>query len=90
MVNLPCPPCAVDYKKNMGAVNHHDQIVRNYAIDCKSKRWWVRMFVNVLDAIMVNADIVYRENFQIMNVPPPQFPPKPMPLTNLRLVSFTS
>ena len=90
MVNLPCPPCAVDYKKNMGAVNHHDQIVCNYAIDCKSKRWWVRMFVNVLDAIMVNADIVYRENFQIMNVPPPQFPPKPMPLTNLRLVSFTS
>ena len=83
-------PCAVDYKKNMGAVDRHDQIVCNYAIECKRKRWWVRMFVNVLDAIMVNADIVYWENIQIMNVPSPQFPPKPMSPTNLWLVSFTS
>ena len=70
MVNLPCPPCAVDYNKNMGAVHRHDQMVCNYAIVCKSKRWWVRMFVNVLDAIMVNAYIMYKGNFQIMNVPP--------------------
>ncbi|PFX31328.1 Tyrosine-protein kinase isoform SRK4 [Stylophora pistillata] len=77
-VNLPCPPCAVDYNKNMGAVDRHDQMVRNYAIDRKSRRWWVRMFVNFLDAIMVNAYIVYKENFRIMNMPPPQKPPKPL------------
>ena len=39
----------------------------------------MRMFVNFLDAIMVNAYIVYRENFPIMNMPPPRIPPKPMP-----------
>ena len=77
-VDLPCPPCAVDYNKNMGAVDRHDQMVRNYAIDRKSRRWWVRMFVNFLDAIMVNAYIVYKENFRIMNMPPPQKTPKPL------------
>lgn len=78
-MNLPCPPHAVDYNKDMGAVDCHDQMVRNYAIDRKSRRWWVRMFVNFLDAIMVNAYIVYKENFLIMNMPPPQIPPKPIP-----------
>ena len=24
---LPCPPCAVDYNKNMSAVDRHDQLV---------------------------------------------------------------
>ena len=77
-VNLPCPPCAVDYNKNMGAVDRHDQLVRNYAIDRKSRRWWGRMFVNFLDAIMVNAYIIYKENFKIMNMPAPQNPPQPL------------
>lgn len=63
----------------MGADDRHDQMVRNYAIDRKSRRWWVRMFVNFLDAVMVNAYIVYKEHFRIMNMPPPQIPPKPMP-----------
>lgn len=75
---MPCPPCAVDYNKNTGAVDRHDQMVRNYAIDRKSRRWWVRMFVNFLDAIMVNAYTVYKENFRIMNMPPPQKPIKPL------------
>ena len=39
----------------------------------KSRRWWVRMFVNFLDAIMVNAYIIiYKENFKIMNMSGPQ------------------
>ena len=73
---LPCRPCAVDYNKNMGAVDRHDQLVRNYAIDRKSRRWWVRMFVNFLGAIMVNAYIIYKENFKNMNMPAPEKPPK--------------
>ena len=73
---LPCRPCAVDYNKNMGAVDRHDQLVQNYAIDRKSRRWWVRMFVNFLGAIMVNAYIIYKENFKNMNMPEPEKPPK--------------
>ena len=71
---LPCPPCAVAYNKNMGAVDRHDQLVHNYTIDRKLRRWWVRMFVNFLDAIMVNAYIIYKENFKIMNMPSPENP----------------
>ena len=77
---LPCPPCAVDYNKNMGAADWHDQLVRNYAIDRKSMRWWVRMFVNFLDTIMVNAYIIYKENFKIMNMPAPVKSSKPLEL----------
>ena len=75
---LPCPPCAVDYNKNMSAVDRHDQLVRNYAIDRKSRRWWVRMFVNFLSPIIVNAYIIYKENFKNMNMPAPEKPPKPL------------
>ena len=77
-VILPSQPCAVNYNKNMGAIDRHDQLVRNYATDRKSRRWWVRMFVNFLDAIMVNAYIVYKANFKIMNMPAPQNPPNPL------------
>ena len=77
-VILPCPPCAVDYNKNMGAVDRYDQLVRNYAIDHKSRKWWVRMFVNFLDAIMVNAYIIYKENFKNMNMPAPEKSPRPL------------
>ena len=78
----------------MGAVDRHDQMVRNYAIDRKSRKWWVRMFVNFLDAIMVNAYIVYKENFQEVitsefdveevakHYEPQKFPPR-----NLELLS---
>lgn len=76
-LSLPCPPSAVCYNANMGAVDRHDQMVRSYAIDRKSQRWWVRLVVNFLDAIMVNAYIIYKENFKIMNMPQPQKPPQP-------------
>ena len=77
-VDLPCPPSAISYNANMGAVDRHDQMVRSYAIDRKSRRWWVRLFVSFLDAIVVNAYIIYKENFKIMNMPQPQKPPHPM------------
>ena len=38
----------------------------------KSRRWWVRMFVNFLDAIMVNAYIIYKKKSKIMNMSGPQ------------------
>ena len=44
----------------------------------KSRRWWVRMFVNFLDAIMVNAYIIYKENFKIMNMSGPQNHTQPL------------
>ena len=36
------------------------------------------MFVNLLDATMVNAYIIYKENFKNMNMPAPEKPPKPL------------
>ena len=38
----------------------------------------MRLFVNFLDVIMVNAYIIYKVNFKIMNMPQPEKPPHPM------------
>ena len=48
----------------MDAFDRQEQLVRNYAIDRKPMRRWVRMFVNFLDAIMMSAYIIYKENFK--------------------------
>ena len=42
------------------------------------RRWWVRTFVNFLGAIIVNAYIIYKENFKIMNTSAPQNPLNPL------------
>ena len=59
----------------MDAFDRQEQLVRNYAIDrnYKPMRWWVRMFVNILDAIMMNAHIIYKETFK-MNMTATQNP----------------
>lgn len=57
----------------MDAFDRQEQLVRNYAIDRKPMRWWERMFVNFLDAIMMNAYISYKENFK-MNMAATQNP----------------
>lgn len=57
----------------MDAFDRQEQLVRNYAIDRKPMRWWVRMFVNILDAIMMNAHIIYKETFK-MNMTATQNP----------------
>lgn len=49
----------------MDAFDRQEQLVRNYAIDRKPMRWWVRMFVNFLDAISMNAYIIYKEIFKM-------------------------
>ena len=62
----------------------------HYAVDRKSRRWWVRMFVNFLEAIMVNAYIIYNENFKIMNMPASENLQSHLNMTNLCLESSKS
>ena len=44
----------------------------------KFLKYLLRLFVNFLDAIMVNTYIIYKENFKVMNYPQLQKPPQPM------------
>ena len=46
---IPAPPVVKDYNANMGAIDKNDQLKKSYAIDRKSKRWWIRIFLHLLD-----------------------------------------
>ena len=54
----------------MGAVDKSDQLRQSYAIDRKSRRWWRRLFHFLLDLTMVNAYIIYCQNFKLLQNPP--------------------
>ena len=66
------PPCLHDYNMFMGAVDKNDQLQKSYSIDRKSRRWWVRLFLGFLDAVMVNAYILYTESHKLINSPMPE------------------
>lgn len=58
---ISCPVMASDYNKHMGYVDKADHLLSTYNIDRKSKKWWHRILFYFLDAIVVNAYILYKE-----------------------------
>lgn len=78
VIQIEVPPCVKDYNKNMGAIDRHDQMQSTYAIDRKSKRWWMRIFLGMLDIVMVNAYILYCHSFTLINNPMPDPPARPL------------
>lgn len=84
IVNIQTPPCVKDYNYNMGAIDSHDQLQVYYAIDRKSRRWWMRIFLSMLDAVMVNAYILYSMSFNLVNNPMPHTIRHPMDTKKFR------
>lgn len=58
-VTLPCPALVKDYNVNMGFVDKADMLKSTYAINRKSKRWYMRIFWHFLDVTVVNAYIMF-------------------------------
>lgn len=76
--NISAPPVVKDYNANMGAIDRHDQLKKSYAIDRKSRRWWVRIFLHLLDICRVNAFILYGVCYQMWNSGPMEEEPPPL------------
>lgn len=53
------PNILMDYNKNMGGVDMHDNGVANYRIKIRGKKWWWPLFTNCLDSCLVNAWKIY-------------------------------
>ena len=51
----------VDYNKHMGYVDLSDMLKGSYDIDRKSKKWWMRIFLHLLDVSVVNSFLIYKE-----------------------------
>jgi len=43
----------------MGYVDNADRLLSMYKIDCKSKKWWLRLFWHFIDLTVVNSFIIY-------------------------------
>ncbi|XP_071957265.1 piggyBac transposable element-derived protein 4-like [Antedon mediterranea] len=59
--NIPCPQAIADYNKYMGGVDHADQIKSYYAVNRKSRRWYMRLFWHSFDTSISNAFILHKE-----------------------------
>ena len=68
---LTSPSCVHDYNKNVGPVDGSNQMRQAYGIDRKSKRWWIRLFLFMLDVTTVNSFIIYKRWFERLHPPHP-------------------
>ena len=58
------PPCNLwsnTKKQFFFIVDKFDQLMSNYNLDRRSKKWWHRIFFYFLDACVVNAYILYKQ-----------------------------
>ena len=74
---VPCPPVVPGYNSFMGGVEQNDQMKSYYAINRRSRRWWLRLFWHFLDIAMVNAHCLYIEN-RSRSLHTPLLPQPPM------------
>lgn len=80
---ISCPPALPGYNKYMGGVDQNDQKKSYYAINRRSRRWWLRIFFHFLDVAVVNAHCLYLENRQ-QAFHPPLLPQPPMDVLGFR------
>lgn len=65
IVPVPCPQAVSDYNSNMNYVDVFDQLLSNYKINRRSRKWWHRIFFYFIDASVVNAYCIYK----LLNLP---------------------
>lgn len=63
-IKVSCPKAIIDYRKNMGFVDHFDHLKSLYEIDRKSRKWWHRIFFHFLDVSTINAFILHQMLFK--------------------------
>ena len=85
---LTSPSCVHDYNKNVGPVDGSNQMRQAYGIDRKSKRWWIRLFLFMLDVTTVNSFIIYKRWFERLHPPHPPPQQSQDPLSHLLFRTF--
>ena len=60
--NVPCPDIIREYNAYMGGVDRNDQMKSYYTIPCAGKKWWMRIFLDILDRAIHNSNILHNES----------------------------
>ena len=58
------PSCVVAYNSNMGAVDRADQMLQPYDATRKTRRWYKKLMLHLLQVSLLNAYIVFRHTLQ--------------------------
>ena len=59
--SIPYPEAVSDYDIYMGGVDKADMLCSLYGISRKSKKWWHRIFFDLVDRSICNAYVVYNK-----------------------------
>ena len=54
-VDVSCPPLLPDYQQYMRGVDRGDQMVGYYNIGRRSKKWWKKVFLYIIECALLNA-----------------------------------
>lgn len=66
IVNVSCPFIVSEYNRSMGGVDLSDMLISLYAIDRKSKKWYMRVFYHLIGISISNSWLLYRRHLQQM------------------------
>lgn len=55
------PVCVLEYNKKMGAVDKADMMTGFLECTRKSTKWYKKIFFHLLDTVLLNSHIVYRQ-----------------------------
>lgn len=59
--NVACPPIVSAYNCYMG-VDKNDQMKSYYGINISGKKWWTRVFFDLIDRTIFNSKVLYNES----------------------------
>ena len=59
--NVACSLIASAYNCYMGGVDKNDQMKSYYGINLSGKKWWTRVFFNLIDRAIFNSKVLYNE-----------------------------
>ena len=60
--NVACPPIISSYNRYMGGVDKNDQMKSYYGINVSGKKWWTRVFFDLIDRAIFNSKVLYDES----------------------------
>ena len=66
---VACPDVVHVYNKHMGGVDLLDSLIGLYRTTIRSKKWYQRIWFNFMDLTCVNAWLLYRRTFHLVDRP---------------------
>lgn len=61
-VDVPCPAVVTEYNRHMGGVDLMDMLIELYRTPFKTRRWYLKIVMHIVDMCIVNGWLLYRRH----------------------------